>query len=193
MAMLRLSAIKSNTRETHAASKYCLFSALTILPFLILNWVGIELSGTALAHEFCHGYTSSMAQILQRSSEDEFELGILLIRASFSIGILYIAAEMTIYLIIFHHLSMHDERNRVLQIVSTNDLQQRREKNIVTLYGQILIFAISLIFMILMHLFWMTKLFPPGSYSCGLVVVSAIMAIARILASPELRRFYINF
>lgn len=135
---------------------------------------------------------AKLVQEYQGFSLEDMKFGMAIIRVSFLAGLIWMIMELVIYIRIFIMLKKHNERTLLQNLLPSKDIHQRQEKNVLTLKGQAYVFVLGFIFFLFMFMAlsnpWIK--FPQGSYSCGLVVISALGTFTRIWASPELRRFY---
>ena len=98
------------------------------------------------------------------------------------------SAEFGMYIYLFREIRKNDQETENAAIVPMKEILQRKQKNILTLNGQTIIFAFEIalgIFAIFVifgiaraHVFWL------------LPIIQACGGITHLWASPELRRFY---
>ena len=201
IAIYRLMAVKYSRSKfitVRPTLKFALLSLVTYSTYLAISFfLGIDYVGKALTLEFCHGYSSNMSQTLNRHyhglSDGDISFGSFLFQAMYVVGQLAIVARLGCYLLIFRHLKKHNDNSKLKSMLPTKELQQRHEKNVFTLYGEVVIFAQELFFSVIFYLLLFSdfQMFPTGSYSIMIMVLTAVVSVVRItMASPELRRFY---
>lgn len=200
MAIYRLMAIK-NSRSTLVSGMPALkFAMMSLVAYSthtsVYFFLGVEYSAKAMTMEFCHGYSSNMYQILDKYrgfSDEDINFGISVTRAIFVVGQLVIVARLGCYLAIFLHMKKHNDNCELKSMLPIKELKQRHDKNVISLYGQVVIFALELVLSVIFQqvLFSNMALLPSGSYSFMIMIVTAVVSVVRItMASPELRRFY---
>ena len=184
--------------NTKKISKYILLAELGILlvmlslSALMYTTFGWE---QALFYQFCMNlridevktvqeYTSNQSQSYDKS---------LLLGLRFFLGMFgqaFLIAEMTIYAWILFSLWKHDKENHSNGIITDTMKKERRQKNVITLCGQISTFIVETAFNLytLIHLSNLSMIessFIPISQ----LVVSTIISVIQVLTSHEMRRF----
>ena len=149
----------------------------------------------ALFYQFCMNegidevktiqeYTSNQSQ----SHDKTLLLGLRFFLVIF--GQAFLIAEMTIYAWILYNLWKHDKENHSNGIITDTMKKERRQKNVITLCGQISTFIVETAFNFytLIHLSNLSMIeasFLPISQ----IVVSTIISIIQLVTSHEMRRF----
>ena len=84
------------------------------------------------------------------------------------------------------------EHNKTMNAtVSKDELQRRRRGNIITLSGQASTFVLETIGTLTCQ-FMIRGFFEPASFSCMLVVMTALLSASHVFSSPELRRYFVE-
>ena len=106
----------------------------------------------------------------------------------------FIVAEMAIYVFLFYDVYHHNEelKNGNSLGLSTDILNQRKQRNVITLVGQFLAFIIEIIGV---NLILLVVVYHGTNDFVGIVprlkiFGSALLMITYFLTSPELRNFY---
>ena len=106
-----------------------------------------------------------------------------------------IALELVAYLILFWHLYKYNQNKGKQLGLSTEKLNQRNRKNIVTFWGQFASFVIEFFVTTIMQIMLVYNGSNAGN---GLIPAVAITSLATLtiiffVASPELKRFYFGY
>ena len=103
-----------------------------------------------------------------------------------SIMVLSTTAEITIYVIFFHHLYRHDNNERLSRLLAPNVIKRRNRMNAITFFGQFYSFAFE-------FTFWFIVICAVnGDAPFGIIVVLKVtsftsMALVEVLTSHVLR------
>ena len=137
---------------------------------------------------YCKGHSLEMAQIIQEASglsswqislNNDFiiTLGIYLR--------LFIFGEFIAYIILFKHLYRYNEnlKKDTLLGISNNTLNQRHKKNVITFFGQFVLFVTQIIISII------PKLFGNSEKVLAFMFSKTVLTIVFILVSSDLRQF----
>ena len=158
---------------------------------LMWMWIGYDTYGSSPGYEFGRGYTSKMAHILMRQTEERMNWGGKVILFSILFVKSLIILEFVCYIVIFW--SLREKNKALINIVQEDVLKKRAQKNTITLTGQAVTFVVEMTFAILVnflvHYGTLGGFFEPGAFPCALLVGMAAVTSSQILASPELRRF----
>ena len=115
-------------------------------------------------------------------------LGQLLRTSQVVIGMGLGIAEATIYVRICYGLWKHDIRMK--DKISSNDFQQRKRKNVITLSGQLSSFIVELIgqFFVLAQIF-NNELADPSVMALSFINVTTFISVSQLWTSHELMRY----
>ena len=99
--------------------------------------------------------------------------------------------ELVIYIIIWHVLQKHDQGMK--HLLSTMDLQQRKQKNVLTLSGQVISFFIEFIVSLftLAHVL-NNDMADPTVMPVVIITSSSVISMSQLWTSHESKR-YIRF
>ena len=149
----------------------------------------------ALFYQFCMNEGIDEVKTIQEytSNQSQSHDKTLLLGLRFFLGIFgqaFLIAEMTIYAWILYNLWKHDKENHSNGIITDTMKKERRQKNVITLCGQISTFIVETAFNFytLIHLSNLSMIeasFLPISQ----IVVSTIISIIQLVTSHEMRRF----
>ena len=142
---------------------------------------------------FCRGYNSGMRDIIREYDESHGFVQMRYVALALSLILLLAPfAEMCIYVYIFNFLNENDQQIGQKGILPKSDITKRRRKNIITLYGQVIIFGIEIwgIGIAIMVNSALGNIIDESLQTPLAIVFSSASAIAHFLASPELKRFY---
>ena len=105
-----------------------------------------------------------------------------------------VSSEFLIYLYILHDQQRHNDKHLQQKIINKVTFKNRKEKNIITLKGQICIFATKMatIILILITKILNLQLFNVNSYPFLTILSPFITAFAQILSSHEIRRYLMS-
>ena len=115
-------------------------------------------------------------------------LGQLLRTSQVVIGMGLSVVEATIYIRICYGLWKHDIRMR--DKISSNDFQQRKRKNIITLSGQLMSYFVELFgqFFLLAQIF-NNELADPSVMALSFINVTTFISVSQLWTSHELMRY----
>ena len=127
----------------------------------------------------CNDDTLEMDQISHKTTVKSVSTFLIFYLRSF------VFAEFTIYIFLFYHLYHHTEDLKKFQLlgISTKSLNERHMKNIISFFGQFVLFVIEISITVILQLFGNWLIIPAFWMS------KAILTIAFILISPELRQY----
>ena len=153
-------------------------TSVILLGFLI-GARAIGDSGGSIVRSVCNGYTLEMHQIIQKTTVKPVSTFLVFYLRSF------VLAELTIYILIFYHLYHHTEDLKKFQLlgISTKSLNQRHKKNIISFFGQFVLFVIEISITVIPQLLENWALLP------AFWISKAMLTIAFILISTELRQY----
>ena len=102
-------------------------------------------------------------------------------------------AELAIYTWILFNLWKHNKRNHSEGIITEHMKKERNQKNVITLYGQVLAFLVETAFNIyaLVH-FSNLSMFEASFMPISQIVASTIISAIQLATSHEMRRFLRN-
>ena len=158
---------------------------------LVTSWKAVDVYGSSNLSEFMRGYSTKMAHILMKLSEERKDFGKRSLHATILLAQSFIILEFACYVIIYW--SLRKKNKSLFHIVQEDILKRRAKKNTITFTGQAITFAIEVTFSILVQLLVhhgkVGGFFEPGAIPCAFLLVMAAITSSQILASPELRRF----
>ena len=118
--------------------------------------------------------------------------------ASGGIMLLVTISELSIYIILFRFMYLHDNNERLRRLLEPHVIRQRNKTNAITFFGQFCSFLLEVIIWIL----FLFAMLIGGKYSVGLLAAVSIlrtisftcMTIIEVITSSSLRlRMYENF
>ena len=158
---------------------------------LVTSWMALDIYGSSNIIEFARGYSTKMAHILMRQSEERKDFGKQSLHASILLVQTFIILEFACYIVLF--CSLRKKNKSLFNIVQEDVLKKRAKKNAITFTGQAISFTIEVTYSILLqlciHYGNVGGFFEPGAVPCALLIMMAAVTSSQILASPELRRF----
>ena len=168
---------------------------LALLAILVgTNRIGTVNSGSSLALQFCNGHSSKMEAIALKYDgvdDETLDFGLKLTKLSFALAQLVIIAELVCYIYLFCYIRKHNRT--MLNTVSHEELRRRHRGNVINMSGQAMVFTFETLLVaamqILLHI-ENNQFFPPASFSSLLIGTAAMINIAYVAASPELRRLF---
>ena len=154
---------------------------------------GGVLSGANISWSFVQGYTMKMAKVISEANGQDIQiihLGQSLVLAGNIVLQLLILLELGCYIRIYVSLYQTDEK--VKMSLTKKAFQSRRKKNVITLSGQIISFIMeTFLSTIVTLLYTQNSIFEESSFPLSIVMTSSVVAVANILTSPELKRYYL--
>ena len=106
------------------------------------------------------------------------------------IGHCLILLELLIYLWIIYHLWKHDKENEKEKIITIKMREQRNQKNIVTLKGQMITFVVEMLYSTYLAVHNVYSPFGDASIvPIMLIVLSTSVSVVQIMTSHEMVRF----
>ena len=145
-----------------------------------------DIYGSSNIMDFARGYSTKMAHIIMRQSENRKDFGKQSLHASILLVQILILLEFACYIVLFWSLSKKNKS--FFNILQEDILKKRAKKNAITFTGQAITFTLGITYSIIAQLLiHYGKL--GGAIPCGLLVMMAAATSSQILASPELRRF----
>ena len=150
-----------------------------------------DIYGSSNIMDFARGYSTKMAHIIMRQSENRKDFGKQSLHASILLVQAFIILEFACYIVLFCSLS---KKNKSLFNILQEDIfKKKAKKNAITFTGQAITFTIevtyTIIAQLLIHNGKVGGFFEHGAIPCALLVIMAAFTSSQILASPELRRF----
>lgn len=164
----------------------------TTLPFGYVKYK----SASGPTFEFCHGHSVNVDKIIleyQRldTADIEFDSKLLLI-GGVPLQIIHFA-ELLIYFYLYVYQYNHNKNMVRNGVLSGERLRQRQQRNVVTMSGQAMTFLVQLTFFAIAQVSINVKsvqVLEPASLPVYLIVVSALVSLTQICASPEMRDHY---
>ena len=158
---------------------------LIILCALLLILIGGKLGGSTLSLAYARGHSLKLDFTLQQS--ETAKLGKYLLVAINSICQLSVLFELFCYATIFRDLYQNDQK--MSKMLSLGVLRGRQKRNITTLSGQVISFAVEFIFGLIVNamLAFESHAYMFPIFNC---VVSTLISMSQFFTSAELRRHY---
>ena len=184
MALYRLTCMKGKRYQVN----YFIGVAFGLQIFLITNTVSNLESNPA--YQFCMG-----RKIPELAITGPHYITDKILRARVVFMLLgLVSSEFLIYLYILHDQQKHNSKHLQQKIINKVTFKNRKEKNIITLNGQICIFATKMatIILILITKILKVQLFNVNSYPILAILSPFITAFAQILSSHEIRRYLMS-
>ena len=151
----------------------------------------ISYYGSSDTYDFCRGFTTKMAHVLMKKTDQEIQYGKGISHAIILFAQSFVVLEFVCYLVIYR--SLGEKNKTLLNIVQEDVLRARAKKNMITLTGQALTFVVEVTYSILMqvvlHFGTLGGFFGPGALPCFALGAMGAISASQVLASPELRRF----
>ena len=126
--------------------------------------------------------------------EDQIDLGRKILTSVLAFGQAMVIVEFVCYLFLFQSLLEHNKS--LFKMVQEDILKKRAKKNTITFTGQVITFAIEVLYTILMQVLinfgTIGGFFEAGAIPCALLLPMAAVTVTQIMTSPELRRFYVG-
>ena len=190
MAMYRIICLKRPAmklvRQKQIVNQLLVLEFLTtaILLGFFFGASSIGDSGISVTTSICTGNSGEMDKIIQEATGKSGSLPIRLCFIFFLQS--FVLAEFIIYISLFYQLYHHNEDLKKSQLlgISTKSLNQRHKNNIVSFFGQFILFVIELIITALPQLLGDDSVLIPAYF-----ISKAIVTVAFILISPELRQY----
>ena len=158
---------------------------------LVTSAMAADIYGSSNIIEFARGYSTKMAHILMRQSENRKDFGKESLHASILLVQTFIILEFACYIVLF--CSLRKKNKSLFNILQEDILKKRAKKNAITFTGQAITFTIevtiTIIAQLLIHYGKVGGFFEHGAIPCALLVMMAAVTSSQILATPELRRF----
>ena len=190
MALYRLLCILNKPMEIRTlmtiglAILFCVTTNIVVLYNNFTTWESSPIFA------FCSAKSSPKVNQLDNNTNSGYTVKILRALNIF-VGQTLLISELCIYGYIVRHLSKHDEKYFRNKTITRQMLQMRKEKNVITLRGQISSFLIESA----VAMFFITSIFFSGmsddtSYIPFVIVIApSIVAISQLLTSHEMRRY----
>ena len=189
IALYRLLCLKGRQVEVQSMLKigliYLIFFGINLIQ--IMSQVGWEMT---LFYNFCFGKNQSSGNV-----ENQF-LSITLLdkiigARAIIMGQILVSSEFGIYMYIMYCLWKHDENYFQSKIITNRMLNTRKEKNIITIKGQMFTFFVEI--GITMYLIFQ-NLFSELSHDTSLIAVTfvtsfTIISLSNLFTSHEMRRY----
>ena len=181
-----------NTKET--ARKILIVewivTAGIILTFVIcFNMFGWE---KAIYYQFCMDMGEEQVKTLHQHKIEEYnDVLYKALRTIAGVTIrFFILLELLIYLWIIYHLWTHDKENEKEKIITVKMREQRNQKNIVTLKGQMITFVVEMLYSTYLAVHNVYSPFGDASIvPIMLIVVSTTISVVQLMTSHEMMRF----
>ena len=165
-----------------------LFQALTSI-------VGLELVGwqKSFVIQYCINLSPLQADIFSQYSQGSiFIFGRILRTIKTVIVQTMVIGEFFIYVRILFSIWKHDKNAKNRDIISPQDLKQRNQKNIITLYGQAATFFVEFtisIYLLIYHFYIPVENRDPSHLVITFLISHTIVSVTQFLCSHELRNF----
>ena len=149
----------------------------------------------AMLHQFCMNNGQEFVETLYRYRSENKNYNTTLLKTVgifLPIGILQILmiVELFIYLKIIYQLWKQDIINRRDKVISEDTRKQRHKKNVVTLRGQVITFAIEFGYGINILIYNSKKSFvEPSTVVIHKIIGSTVILLIQLLTSHEMKRF----
>ena len=166
----------------------CLTSMKVFYRIMIRGWE------KAILHQFCMNNGQKFVETLYRYKNDNNYNTTLLKTVGIFLpnGILQILmiVELFIYLKLIYQLWKQDIINRRDKVITEDTRKQRHKKNIVTLRGQVIAFAIEFCYGINILIYNSKKSFvDPSTVVIHKIIGSTVISLIQLLTSHEMKRF----
>ena len=164
---------------------------------MVSTLVGIVVCGgvladTNLSWSFVLGYSMEMSKIISEAKGQDIEtihIGMSLVMTANVMAQLLVLFELGCYIRIY--ISLHKNDKKVKMSLTKKAFSSRRKKNVMTLSGQIINFVMeTLLTTIVTLLYTQHGLIEESNFPLSIVISSSVVAVASILTSPELKKYY---
>ena len=179
-----------------------------IKKFIVTEWVfgvcmiftyilGYNLFGweKAVYYQFCMDLGPKHVKTLHEYHKSDFNLLLYMILRIVPniIALVMFIMELVIYLWIIYNLWKHDKRSYEDKIITEHMKNERHQKNVITLYGQVATFAVKMFYCIYLTILG-SNFFPkdPSLSSISLIICATIISVVQFCASHEMKRFLRN-
>ena len=195
MAMYRIICMKRPAmklvRKKQIANQLIVLEFVTsifLFGFLVGGRTVINQDASSTWMSYCKGYSLEMAQIIQEASGlSSWQISV---NNDFIVTFglyarLFIFGEFIAYIILFQHLYRYNEnlKKDTLLGISNNALNQRHKKNVITFFGQFVLFVTQIIMSVI------PKLFGNSEAVLAFTFSKTALTIVFILVSSDLRQF----
>ena len=158
---------------------------------LVTSAMAADIYGSSNIIAFARGYSTKMAHILIRQSENRKDFGKESLHASILLVQTLIILEFACYIVLF--CSLRKKNKSLFNILQEDIFKKKAKKNAITFTGQAITFTIevtiTIIAQLLIHYGKVGGFFEHGAIPCALLVMMAAVTSSQILTTPELRRF----
>ena len=155
---------------------------------------GVTLNGweKAISYQFCRNFGPAQADVIHHYENREYNHTIvkLLRLGAVVIGQVVVIGELVIYLWILYHLYKHDKQKHEEGVITNDMVIERKQKNVITLYGQIASFVVEIVLSIyiIIHVS-VTSITDPSIFPITNIVTFTIIALTQFFSSHEMKRF----
>ena len=187
MALYRLTCIKGKRYQVN----YFIGLAFGLLILLLTNQMEPR---TLPAYQFCMGQEAPKTAVGSNVSESILDkiLGAKVILMAQALVI----SEFAIYVYVLKDQQKHNEKHLQEKIINKMTFKFRKEKNIITLNGQLCIFALRMFLSMLILISKILGMKPfdyTFYYPVVMILSQFVQTLAQVLSSHELRRYVKSF
>ena len=184
MAVYRLTCVNGKRYNIN----YFVGGAFSLMTIVLMNAPFLMEPKTNPGYQFCIGKQLPAITMTSNLNESIFDR-ILRARVVFLIQAL-ILSEFMIYLYILKEQEKSNKKHLQEKIISKLTFQVRKKKNLITLNGQICIFATRMALSMLAVITKILKILDVNDYlSIVVILFPCIIALTQVLSSHEMRRY----
>ena len=147
----------------------------------------------AFIHRYCMNIGQTYAQTLHdfNNSKESNDILNKIIRLFPNVlFLIMILVQFFIYLKILYQLWKHDVMNTRNNVITENVRKERHKKNVITLRGQVVTFAIEFFYAIIMMIYNSKNSFvDPSRIVIDKIIGSTVISLVQLLTSHEMKRF----
>ena len=168
---------------------------ILIFGMISMKVIGFNMFGwdKAILYQYCMDIGNENAQILFEHKMDPYNdpLSYKILRFGPNLVIhVLMVVELVIYLWIIFHLWKHDQENFKEKVITEDMRNERNQKNIITLKGQIITFVIEFAYGICaIFLANNLSLADPSAIVIIKMIGSTVIAVVQLFTSHEMKRF----
>ena len=156
---------------------------------------GVALGGmeTAIFYQFCMNLGPTQAKILHEYENLVYNrLLVKFLRTGPAITCqMMIIGELMVYLWLLYQLRIHDKQKYQDGIITSDMIHERKHKNVITLYGQVVSFDVKIVMSIyvIIHALIYPSITDPSVMTINSIVTFTAIALTQFFTSHDMRRF----
>ena len=168
-------------------------TAILTIYVLMYNYFGWE---KVMFFQFCMNLGTTEVNTILEYTYQEFKLDNSILKTfrfvCLMTGQALFIAELAIYAWILYNLWKHDKENHKSGVITEPMKRERNQKNVITLYGQVLTFGVETAANIYIMVNVAKSKAEVSFYPITIIVTSTIISVIQLATSHEMRRFLRN-